>query len=392
MCDGIHGMLPRERMCPSARKRRDAYSITPNADLMQTEFGFYVLDRWRSEGKLPDRHQAQGEDEYLANLFGYEERGDYILHGLGWCEAEFDPPFEVRVIEDRGEYELVQDVAGRSVLYFKGRRNGFMPSYVDHPVKDMASWRALCKGRLQPSEGRRSARDATIAEAIVAAKQGKMISQRLIGGYMYLRSLMGPEELLYKFYDEPELVHDCMETWLALAEDVIAYTQKSVTLDELFIAEDICYNTGPLISPAMISEFLFPYYRRLLEGIKARQLDPDRHLYFQVDTDGKAEAVIDLYMELGMDAMSPFEVASGSDVVAIGRKYPKLVIFGGIDKRVLAGTRAEIEGLLQRILPAMRQRGGYIPTCDHGVPEEVAFENYLYYRQRSLALAKGEAE
>ena len=37
-----------------------------------------------------------------------------------------------------------------------------------------------------------------------------------------------------------------------------------------------------------------------------------------------------------MDAMSPFEVASGCDVVEIGRQYPNLFMLGGIDKRVLA--------------------------------------------------------
>ena len=32
-------------------------------------------------------------------------------------------------------------------------------------------------------------------------------------------------------------------------------------------------------------------------------------------------------------------------------------------------------------MPAMRRRGGYIPTCDHGIPEETPFENYMLYRQ-----------
>jgi hypothetical protein len=42
--------------------------------------------------------------------------------------------------------------------------------------------------------------------------------------------------------------------------------------------------------------------------------------------------------------------------------------------------------MVEYILPAMRARGGYIPTCDHGVPEEVSYENYLYYRKRCVEL------
>jgi hypothetical protein len=36
----------------------------------------------------------------------------------------------------------------------------------------------------------------------------------------------------------------------------------------------------------------------------------------------------------------------------------------------------------------MRERGGYIPTCDHGVPAEVSYENYLYFRKRMLELGR----
>jgi len=56
-----------------------------------------------------------------------------------------------------------------------------------------------------------------------------------------------------------------------------------------------------------------------------------------------------------MDYMSPFEVSSGIDVVAIAKKYPDL---------------------LMRVV--------YIPTCDHGVPKEVSFENYMHFRKRML--------
>ena len=203
---------------------------------------------------------------------------------------------------------------------------------------------------------------------------------------MYLRSLIGPVELLYKFYEEPELIHDCMETWFELADKVISEHQKYVTLDEIFLAEDICYNKGSLISPKMIREFLFPYYQKLIDNIKKRQLDKNRHLYIQIDTDGFAVPLIPIYQEIGMDVMSPFEVASGCDVVKIAKDFPELIMTGGIDKRILAESKNSINKELERIIPFMRERGGYIPTCDHGVPEEVPYENYLFYRKRCVEL------
>lgn len=380
--DGIHGMVPREKMIKGAVKLRDFYEMRAGAPIYQCEFGYYSLERWKREGYIND-------DTDLSKLFQFDEPGGYSLGELGWCEAAFNPVFEEKQVEDRGKYEVVQDWAGRHVLYFKGRRNGFMPEYLEHPVKDMKTWEENCKWRLDPENpDRRKDISQRMCTAREAAGTGKIITQQVVGGYMYLRSLIGPVDILYKFYDEPELIHECMKTWLELADSIISEHQKHVTLDELFIGEDICYNKGPLISPDMIREFIFPYYQQLISNIKARQIDKNRHLYFQVDTDGYAIPVIPLYKELGMDYMSPFEVASGCDVVEIGRKYSDLIMRGGIDKRILAAGEAAIDWEIERILPAMRKRGGYIPTCDHGVPEEVSFENYMHFRKRMLEYAE----
>jgi uroporphyrinogen-III decarboxylase len=59
---------------------------------------------------------------------------------------------------------------------------------------------------------------------------------------------------------------------------------------------------------------------------------------------------------------------------------------GGIDKRVLARSTRDIDRMVEAILPVMRERGGYIPTCDHGVPPEVSWQNYLHYRKRCVEL------
>jgi uroporphyrinogen-III decarboxylase len=377
--DGIHNLLPENLMLKSAVKLKDTYAIKPGSPIFKREFGYYCLKNWKEQGMSQDIPYNQ--------LFDYDEPGNYDLMHLGWCEAAFLPEFETKVLEDRGEYELVQDFAGRKLLCFKGRRDGFMPEYLDHPVKDIKTWNQNVKWRLNSESLERLKNiNNDIQDARDAAAKGLMITQKLVGGYMYLRSLIGPLELLYKFYEEPELIHNCMQAWFELADAVIAEHQKHVTLDELFLAEDICYNKGSLISPKMIREFLFPYYKQLIKNIKHRQLDQNRHLYIQVDSDGYAIPLISVYQEIGMDVMSPFEVASGCDVVQVAKDFPKLVITGGIDKRILAGSKNDINKELERIIPIMRERGGYIPTCDHGVPEEVSYDNYLYYRKRCVEL------
>jgi hypothetical protein len=376
---GIATLVPRTQMCAAAVKLRDTYQCKPDAPFYHKTFGLWMcLDTWYEQGL--DR------DVDLNTFFMFDEPGYHELGQLGWCEAAFEPVFKEIFLEDRGAHELVQDAAGRAVLYFKGRRQGFMPEYVGHPVKDQKTWEQDVKWRLDPGSAQRyQGLETRMHAAQAAAAQGLMIQQNVIGGYMFLRSLMGPEDIMYAVYDQPDLIHDCMQTWLRLADAVIAWHQQHITLDEIFLAEDICYNHGPLISPDMMKAFLFPYYQQLIQNIKARQLDPSRRFYVQLDTDGHCVPIIDLYRDaIGMDMLDPFEVASGCDVVQIGRDFPDLIMSGGIDKRVLAQDTDTMDRYLKSILPVMRRRGGYIPTCDHGVPPEVTWENYLHYRQRCV--------
>ncbi len=83
-----------------------------------------------------------------------------------------------------------------------------MPEYLSHPVVDQASWEENVRWRLAPqSPERYDDLRQRMAAARTAAAQGQMITQRVIGGYMYLRSLMGPAGILYKTCEAPDLVH-----------------------------------------------------------------------------------------------------------------------------------------------------------------------------------------
>ncbi|MBT4482995.1 MAG: hypothetical protein HOC71_04870 [Candidatus Latescibacteria bacterium] len=388
--DGVHALIPSDQMFDGARKLRAAYEMKPDNPLYRSEFGYnsrwgveacyYCLDQWYEQGLSPAAD--------LVRLFGYDPQGKHCLGQLGACEAEMVPQFEEKVLEERGEYEVIRDAVGRHLLVFKGRRQGFMPEYISHPVRDIKSWEEKVKWRLAPSSTRRFKEfENRMSTARREAAIGMMITQDMVGGYMYLRSLIGPVDLLYAFHDMPELIHECMKSWLDLADFVIARHQQHITIDELFFDEDICYNHGLLISPDMIREFLFPYYQQLISNIKSRQPDRSRHLYVQFDIDGFVVPAIDLYREgTGMDVISPLEAAAGCDVVDIGKKYPDLVMFGGIDKRVLAAGTEAIDLHLENIIPVMKARGGYVPTCDHGVPAEVSLKDYRYYRKRVMEL------
>lgn len=380
----------------SAERLKATYNFQKIDHLVRREFYIWneALCRWQDEGMpINIGLKRSGDDaiepgEYpqeLVDLFGYDELADFPIRMLGWCEPPFVPRIEAKVIETTDKYDIVKDEAGRTVRFKKGKRHGFMPTYLKHAVACDKDWEEEISPLLDVKTPQRW-QDITqvVEQAKIADSAGKLISQRCIGGYMYLRALVGPEDICYMFLDNPRLIHKMMQRWLELADAVTSHIQEYVEIDEFFLAEDICYNHGLLISPDMVKEFLFPYYQQIIANIRSRQ--KKKRLFVQVDTDGFVGESIDLYLKMGMDVMSPFEVAAGNDVVEIAKKYPDLIMTGGIDKRVLAQGREAIDNYLGHLIPFMVKRGGFIPTCDHGVPDNVSYENYMHYRKCIMEL------
>jgi uroporphyrinogen-III decarboxylase len=188
-----------------------------------------------------------------------------------------------------------------------------------------------------------------------------------------VRWLLGDEECLIAFREQPELVHEIMDhmtsLWLTVLEQVV----REVRVDVFHFWEDMCYRAGPLISPRMWEQFMAPCYRRL-------KAFADRHAIpvISVDTDGDPALIAEPMLRAGVNYLWPLEVAAGCDVNRWQARYPELTLMGGIDKRALAGGPAAIDAELERIRPAVA-RGRYIPDLDHSVPDDVSWQDYVYY-------------
>ena len=354
--------------------------------LVRRPFGYFpqTMARWRKEGMPAEAAQGGAKfDEF----FGYDP-GVFLWQevDLGWCEAPLAPRYEEKVLRVEDGHEIVQDFIGREKAYPIGQREQVMPTFLKHAVANRRDWEEEVKPRLDadtPERWKDFAKESSWRREKVE-QGGGLRTANIIGGYMYLRSLVGPVDLLYKFYDDPELIEDMMKQWRDfMMKSLVRCREAGAPFYRLFLAEDISYKTGPLISPEMMRRFLMPYYRELHEELQSRQREK---LHFEIDTDGDCRSALEVYEEIGVDAMSPFEVAAGCDVVEIGKQHPKLTMSGGIDKRVLAQGPKAIDKMMEHIMPAMVKRGRYMPTCDHAVPEDVSLESYLHYRKRAMEM------
>ena len=108
-----------------------------------------------------------------------------------------------------------------------------------------------------------------------------------------------------------------------------------------------------------------------------------------MDSDGYIANLIPIWIETGMKCCHPIEVAAGNDIVEYRKQFgTKMAYRGGIDKRILAKGGKVMEDEIMRVVPSLLKEGGYIPGCDHGVPHDISWANFVEYT-RLLAKLTG---
>jgi hypothetical protein len=338
-----------------------------------------TIDRWYAEG-LP-------RDACYWNWFEGEPHFHLAPRYFAQIDVAMLPRFELEVLEETERY-LVR--RGEDGVVSRGLKEGTargtrasMDQYIDHPVKDRASW-AEMKKRYDP---RSPIRYPLWWEGLKTQWERSAYPLCLLGNgtaglYSQLRSWVGTEEISYMFFDDPGLVEEMIDVYVQFVIDVTAKARHEVRFDYFNFFEDFAGKGGPLVSPALFRKFLLPGYRRIIGELRKTGITS-----FWLDSDGDPRALIPLMIEAGITCLWPLEIAAEYDPRDIRREYGHaLALVGGIDKRELTKGRAEIDAELERRIPPLLATGGYIPHLDHTVPPDISLDNFRYYNERKMKL------
>ena len=340
------------------------------------DFGFWeeTIVIWHEQG-LPQEVYFDGEDNNTIDFFGM----DFGIDGIGTgVESGLFPAFEEKVIEDHGNRIILQQEDG--VIVERDRFMSSIPKPVAHTLIDRDSWQEHFVPRLDPENPDRFPNDWAERVEFWSSPQHNQVLV-LPGGSLYgwLRNWMGLEQLSLMVYDDPPFFEEMVTT---VADCIVTVLEKILTSGVQFEAcamwEDMAYNAGPLLSPRHFQKFLVPHYRRIADLCRVHKVD-----VIWLDCDGKIDALLPLWLEAGINCMFPIEVGTwGADPIKFRQEYGKdLLMMGGFDKRILAQSKTEIEREIHRLTPLVEE-GGFIPFCDHRVPPDVPYKNYLYYLER----------
>jgi uroporphyrinogen decarboxylase len=312
-----------------------------------------TLERWHAEG-LP-------------------EGADWLEHlGVPPCraanvgiETQMHPKFPPEIIEDRGEHVVRRNERGALV---RERKDGnSMPEFLEYPIAGEESLPML-RERLDPGQPGRMG-EGWVDRAREARRQGRPVFCNGGSYFGFLNEHMGTDRLVLAYYDAPGLVQEVNDLLCRNCEAAIAAASDEI--DYVGYHEDMAYKNGSMISPAMFREFMTPYYRRVAKVRERAGLDIG-----MMDSDGDISELIPLWLEVGVNVMSPVEVAAGMDVVELRREYGReLGLMGGFDKRILAAGPKAIRAEIERLRPVIEQ-GGYLCGCDHAIPPDVSWANF----------------
>ena len=344
-----------------------------------------TIQTWLKQG-LP---QGVDYQQHLWDILGIDPdlpKKPLIDPAVDFCMI---PQFEEKVLEHKDGHYIVQDWKGNiceisdqfDVSYLREAIDFVTRRWIKCPVENRDDWEEMKTRYVLESPGRFADDLAQRAEQL--KDRDYFLQLSFSGPFWQLREWCGFEGLCMMMIEQPKLVAEMADFWSDFISAMLEEVFKHFVPDGLLFNEDMAYKAKAMISPAMARQFCKPSWDRWTAQAKAAGVP-----VIAIDSDGYIGELIPIWIESGVNCCEPIEVAAHCDINAFRREFGhKIAYRGGIDKRCMAKGSQVLSEELRRIETVLKG-GGYIPGCDHGVPSDVSWPNFVEYT-RLLAKMTG---
>jgi uroporphyrinogen decarboxylase len=317
-----------------------------------------TIERWHREG-MP-------RDISFVDYFGLDR-----VAGIG---CDISPRWPSSRIEETDEY--VVDVTSWGVT-LKNLKSTSVPQYLDFRINSPDAW-AEAKARMTPTRDRvnwdwlrdnyKSWRD-----------QGYWIQGHPNFGFDITHGFVDMEQLLEAMITDPEWCKEmfdyCLDVSLTLLDMV---WDEGYTFDSIFWCDDMGFKGNPFFSLKAYRALLRPAHQRAIDWAHAHGIKAHLH------SCGYVRSYVPDWVDIGLDGLNPLEVKAGMDPLELKRTFgDRLLLHGGVNA-VLWDRPDEIEAEMRKVVPGVKENGGYIFSSDHSVPSSVGLEDF----RRIVNLAK----
>lgn len=321
-----------------------------------------TIERWRREGMPPDVDWV--------DYFGMDK--------VAYIGVDNSPRYPSRVLEETEEYRIHTTSWGATLKDW--RHAGGVPEFLDFTIKDPDTWR-VAKERMTPDKDRipwewlksnyRKWRD-----------EGYWIIGGLWFGFDVTHSwTIGTERMLIALVEQPEWCMDMFEHFLNVNLQLLHMVwDEGYEFDCISWPDDMGFKHNQFFSLKTYRRLLKPFHKRAIDWAHAKGIKAHLH------SCGDVNPFIPELLEIGLDALNPLEVKAGMDPIHIKKTFgDRLVLHGGINA-VLWDNLEAIEAEMEKVIPVVKENGGYIFSSDHSVPDSVSLDNFKHIVEHAKRL------
>ena len=342
-------------------------------------FGYWheLLVEWAEQGHIPmelvKRHgDSNDADRELDRLIGW----DFNWQHLVGAHMGLRPGFEHKVLETLPDGSLrVQNGVGLIEKVKPGVVS--IPAEDDYLLKDREAFETLYREKMQfdparvPVDFFKSFNETRDPEVPIGLNLGSVLGD--------IRSMVSVIGMSYLIYDEDEeLFADVVDAYADMQyECVKTILETGAKFDFAHFWEDICFNTGPLLSPQIFDELCAKHYKKRTDLCRKYGID-----IISLDCDGVTEQLLPVWFKNGVNTMFPIEVGTWGDQFAAARaKFGSGMLgVGAMDKTVLRCDKAAVDAEIEK-MRRLASLGGFIPCPDHRLMPGTKFELVQYYAE-----------
>ena len=243
--------------------------------------------------------------------------------------------------------------------------------FIAHPIEGPISTEDDLD-RLELPDPEATHRLSNLPELVDKANNRLAINFHCRVAFMWSVFLMGMDNLLMTMALNPNFAHKLFKR---VADINIRVIQRAVEAgaDTISLGDDYCSNKGPMMSPAMFSEFLAPHLRRAVEAIHAGGARCIKHC------DGNLWPILGDIVDAGVDCINPLETVANMDMAEVKIRYGNRVsLMGNIDCGELL-CHGSIEAVQQAVVDCIDKGGrggGLIVSSSNSIHSGVKPENY----------------
>jgi len=195
-----------------------------------------------------------------------------------------------------------------------------------------------------------------------------------------LNNVFGYENLSFLLYDNPELVKAVFDKSGQLIYDYYKSILGFEKIAGIFQGEDMGFNTGTLIAPKFLKEYILPWHKKIA------QLAHDYHIPYLFHSCGNLESIMeDLIDYVKIDAKHSFEDAI-MPVTEFKAKYGhRITVLGGVDVDKLCRLEEkELREYIRMILDKCSLGGGYLFGSGNSIANYIPLKNFLIMLDEGL--------